>query len=307
MPDTPADPAARTLPDLFPGFEARYIDVSAGRLFARIGGKGPPLLLLHGYPQTHVEWHRLAPSLAERFTVVVPDLRGYGASFLPTSRDGEAMSKRAMGRDMVELMAKLGHQRFRLVGHDRGGRVAYRLAFDDPKRLERVAVLDIIPTAAMFRDMGRAKSALNKYHWLFLAQPEPFPERLIGAEPVYFLEHTLAGWTATKDLSAFAPEALAHYRAAFDAPRIHTSCECYRAGAFIDRPQDEQDLKAGRRIEVPLLALWGDAGIPASGMSPLDVWREYARDVDGRQIRSGHFLPEENPEDCLAALLDVLD
>lgn len=301
MPDQP------DLPNLFPGFDARTIETPKGPIFARLGGKGPPLLLLHGYPQTHVEWHRLAPGLAERFSLVIPDLRGYGASFLPEGHDGEGMAKRAMGRDMVALMGKLGHQRFRLVGHDRGGRVAYRLAFDEPKRLERVAVLDIIPTAAMFRDMGRAKSALNKYHWLFLAQPAPFPERLIGAERIFFLEHTLASWTAGKDLSAFAPEALAHYRAAFDAARIHTSCECYRAGAFIDRVQDEQDLKAGRRIEVPLLALWGDAGIPASGISPLDVWREYARDVDGRQIRCGHFLPEENPDDTLAALLDFLD
>lgn len=294
------------LPDLFPGFESRHVETTAGRLFVRRGGKGPPLLLLHGYPQTHAEWHRLAPALAERFTVVLPDLRGYGASFLPQSHGGEGMSKRAMGRDMVELMARLGYDRFRLVGHDRGGRVAYRLAFDDPKRLERVAVLDIIPTAAMFRDMGRAKSAIGKYHWLFLAQPEPFPERLIGAEPLFFLEHTLASWTAQKSLAAFAPEALAHYRAAFDAPRIHTSCECYRAGAFIDRVEDEQDLKAGRRIDIPLLALWGDAGIPASGISPLDVWRDYARAVEGRQIRCGHFLPEENPDDCLAALFDFL-
>lgn len=298
-------------PDLFPGFSSRWVDTAAGRFFARLGGNGPALLLLHGYPQTHVEWHRIAAELAQCYSVVALDLRGYGASFVPDSSSdptpGASMCKRVMGGDAVAVMEALGHSRFRLVGHDRGGRVAYRLAMDQPERLERVAVLDIIPTASMFRDMGRVKSALNKYHWLFLAQEAPFPETMIGASPIFFLEHTLASWTAKKDLSAFAPEAITHYRRAFDDPqRIKASCDDYRAGAFIDAVQDEQDLKAGRRISVPMLALWGDAGIPASGIAPLDVWRDYAENIEGQAIQSGHFLPEECPKPCVEALLAFL-
>ena len=295
------------LPDLFPGFESHWIDIDTGRFFVRTGGHGPPVLLLHGYPQTHVEWHKVAPQLAERYTVVAMDLRGYGWSSLPESRNGEGMSKRLMGEDAVAVMETLGHARFRLGGHDRGGRVAYRLAYDKPERLEKAIVIDIIPTASMFRDMGKAKSAMNKYHWLFLAQPEPFPETMIGASARFYLEHTLASWTAKKDLSAFDPGALTHYRLAFEDPsRIHTTCEDYRAGALIDRLLDEDDLKKGRKITVPMLAIWGDAGIPASGISPLDVWREYARDVQGVPIKSGHFVPEENPTACAGALLDFL-
>lgn len=290
--------------DLFPSFQTHRIPVEDGEIFARSGGHGPPLLLLHGYPQTHAEWHKIAGRLAERFTVVAMDLRGYGASVVPAGEGGEGMTKRRMGRDCVAVMDRLGHGRFRVAGHDRGGRVAYRLAFDQPERLEKVAVIDIIPTASMFRDMSKPKSALRKYHWLFLAQPAPFPETMIGAATDYFLEHTLASWTAAKDLSAFDPAALAHYRAAFaDPARTHASCEDYRAGAADDRLQDEQDLKAGRKITVPMLALWGDAGIPASGISPLDVWREFARDVQGMSVPSGHFVPEENPAACAESLL----
>lgn len=296
------------LADLFPGFDAHWIDTDNGRFFARSGGKGPPLLLLHGYPQTHVEWHKIAPRLAQHFTVVAMDLRGYGWSSLPESKNGDGMTKRAMGADAVTVMEKLGHIRFRLVGHDRGGRVAYRLAYDRPQRLERVAVIDIIPTSSMFADMGRAESAIRKYHWTFLAQPEPYPETMIGNSSLFYLEHTLASWTAKKDLSAFDQRALAHYRQAFDDPsRIHSTCECYRAGAWIDRVQDEDDLRAGRKIEAPMLAIWGASGIPTSGISPLDVWRDFARDVEGVEIDSGHFVPEENPEACVEALLRFLE
>lgn len=294
-----ADPA-----DLFPGFSARHIETPAGEFFVRTGGHGPPLLLLHGYPQTHVEWHGIAGRLAKTFSVVAMDLRGYGDSVVPESRAGSGMSKRAMGADAVAVMAKLGHPTFRLVGHDRGGRVAYRLAFDKPEHLERVAVIDIIPTAAMFHSMGQAERAMKKYHWLFLAQPEPFPETMIGASARFFLEHTLASWSAKKDLSAFDPRALEHYRRSFeDASRLRASCEDYRAGALVDRVQDEDDLRAGHRIDVPMLVLWGDSGIPASGISPLDVWRDYANDVRGEEIASGHFVPEENPETCAEAIL----
>ncbi len=295
------------LADLFPGFASHWIDTAHGCFFARSGGSGPPLLLLHGYPQTHVEWHKIAPRLAERFTIVAMDLRGYGWSSLPEGANGEGMSKRALAQDAVDVMEKLGHVRFSIVGHDRGGRVAYRLAFDHPGRLEKIAVIDIVPTFAMFDDMGKTEAALKKYHWLFLAQPAPFPETLIGATPRYFLDYTLASWTAAKDLSAYAPDALAHYRAAFEDPsRIAATCEDYRAGALIDRLLDKADLDAGRRIEVPLLALWGDAGLPASGAAPLEVWRQYAQDVRGQAIASGHFVPEENPQACADALLDFL-
>ncbi len=295
--------------DLFPGFQSHRIEVEGGTIFARSGGNGPPLLLLHGYPQTHVEWHTLAPRLAEHYTVVLMDLRGYGASFLPPTAQGgdaAAMSKRAMGRDAIAVMQALGHTRFRLVGHDRGGRVAYRLAYDHPERLEKVAVIDIIPTAAMFHGMDKAKSAMNKYHWLFLAQPAPFPETLIGASASFYLDHTLSSWTRGKDLSAFHPAALAHYHAAFTPDRIHTSCEDYRAGLLVDRVQDEDDLAAGRKIGVPMLVMWGESGIPASGLAPVEVWRDYAADVQGAAVAAGHFVPEENPQACADALLRFL-
>ncbi len=305
-----SNPTATTdLADLFPGFDSHWIETDEGRFFARTGGSGPPLLLLHGYPQTHVEWHAVAPDLARQFTVVAMDLRGYGQSFVPASRadaPGATMSKRAMGQDAVAVMAALGHERFRLVGHDRGGRVAYRLAFDQPERLEKLVVIDIVPTASVFRGMGETGAALRVFHWLFLAQPTPFPETMIGKDPIVFLEHALASWSVT-GLSGYHPAALAHYRQAFAVPaRIGSGCEDYRAGAFIDRLLDEADLAAGRKIKVPMLAIWGDAGIPSSGMAPLDLWRAYAEDVRGQAIRSGHFVPEENPRDCAAALLEFL-
>jgi haloacetate dehalogenase len=292
--------------DLFPGFASHWIDTEAGQIFARSGGSGPPLLLLHGYPQTHVEWHAVAGKLAERFTVVMMDLRGYGWSRVVESENGSGYAKQLMAEDAVAVMEALGHVKFRVVGHDRGARVAYRMAFDMPERLEKFATIDIIPTAAMFDGMN-ARSALNKYHWLFLAQPAPFPETMIGNSVLYYLEHTLASWTAKKSLAPFSPEALARYRMAFNEPsRIHATCEDYRAGATLDRAHDEADREAGRKIAVPLLALWGASGIPSAGVSPLDVWRDWARDVRGHAIESGHFVPEENPVALLEALFGFL-
>lgn len=301
------------LPDLFPGFEARTIDVGEARLFCRTGGPegAPAVVLVHGYPQTHVEWHRIAGSLAERFRVVLPDLRGYGWSSVPADRTGhEAYAKRTMAEDVVRLMESLGHVRFAFVGHDRGARVGYRLALDNPGRLSRLAVLDIVPTAAMWSGMD-AKLAMKVYHWLLLAQPAPLPETLIGAAPLAYLEHTLASWTRTRDLSAFDPGALAHYRAFFQVPeRLHATCEDYRAGATVDRALDDEAVAAGRRIEAPTLVLWGSSGIPADGGTvedtPLGVWRRWCRSVEGRAIESGHFLPEENPAATLEALLPFL-
>jgi len=292
--------------DLLPGFLSHWIDTEAGKIFARSFGSGPPLLLLHGFGETHLAWRKIAPRLAERFAVVLMDLRGYGWSSAPASEGGARYTKRLMAQDAVNVMEALGHVRFSLVGHDRGARVAYRLALDDPQRLEKVALLDIVPTSAVWQGMD-AKSAMKFAHWLFLAQPAPFPEKLIGGAAIFYLERMLASWTAKKSLEAFDRRALAHYRAAFNEPsRIHASCEDYRAGATLDRAYDEADQRSGRKIEVPVCVLWGAKGIPADGAVPLEVWRNWARDVRGKAIESGHFLPEENPQATLDALLDFL-
>lgn len=294
------------LADLFPGFATRWIATRAGRFFVRAKGDGPPLLLLHGYPQTHVEWHKIAPKLAERFTVVLMDLRGYGWSGAPLSENGALYTKRLMAQDAIAVMEQLGHIRFSLVGHDRGARVAYRLALDHPERLDRLALIDIIPTAARWQALNAAE-ALKAYHWMFLAQPEPMPETLIGGAAPFYVDFTLASWTAAKDLSAFDPRALAHYRAALNEPsRIHAACEDYRAGATLDRATDEADQAAGKKIAVPVLVLWGGRGLGGGDASTLDVWRQWAHNVQGQPIAGGHFLPEENPEATLEALLAFL-
>jgi haloacetate dehalogenase len=288
----------------FAGFGSHEIAVGEAAIFARLGGSGPPLLLLHGYPQSHLMWARVAAALSERFTVVAADLRGYGASSAPASQRGERYSKRVMAKDMIALMAALGHERFAIAGHDRGGRVAYRLALDHPDRVGKIAVLDIAPTSEMWAGMDAAR-AMAVYHWMFLAQPEPLPETLISAASQAYLDHTLASWTGDKSLSHFDTQALDAYRAAFrDPARVHAMCEDYRAGATIDRLADEADRAAGRRIAAPLLALWGAKGIPAKGENPLDVWRRWAVDVSGAAVESGHFLPEEAPEATAQALAE---
>lgn len=296
--------------DLFPGFTEARLKGDGLELYARIGGEGPPLVLLHGYPETHVMWHRVAPELARHFTLVIPDLRGYGQSdCAAASVDGSAYSKRAMAADIVAAMASLGHDRFRLAGHDRGARVGYRLALDHRDRVERLAVLDILPTADYWRRMDRAYG-LKMYHWMFLAQPAPLPETLIAGAPVTYLEHTLASWTKAGDLSAFDPRALDHYRRFFCEPdRIHAVCEDYRAGAGIDCDLDEADRAAGRTIACPLLAVWGGGGLAsasAGAETQLDVWRRWADDVTGAPADSGHFVAEENPAATLAQLLPFM-
>jgi haloacetate dehalogenase len=294
------------LADLFPGFASHWIDTEAGKIFARSGGSGPPLVLIHGFPQTHVEWHRIAPGLAARHTVVIPDLRGYGWSAIPDSAGGEMYTKRRMAEDVIALMEALGHVRFSVVGHDRGGRVAYRLALDHPGRVEQLAVLDIVPTGVMWAKMDAAR-AMQVYHWTFLAQPEPLPEKLIGTAARDYLDWTLASWTKARSLACFDPRALAHYRAsATDPKRIHAFCEDYRAGATLDRAHDDADSAAGKTIGMPVLALWGDAGIPGKARNVLDIWRDWAADVSGYAIDCGHFLPEEAPEATLAALAAFL-
>lgn len=290
------------LADLYPGFEAHWIDTSAGRMFARSGGKGPPLLLVHGYAQTNVMWHRVAEPLAKHFTLVIPDLPGYGWSYAPTSGAGHApYDKRSMANVMIEIMEKLGHIRFRLAGHDRGGRVAYRLALDHPGRVEKLVTLDIIPTYDMWHGMDD-KLAMKVWHWQFLALRYPMPEMLIEKDPIGYIDYKMASWTKAKDLSAFDPRALAHYHAFFSDPlRIHATCEDYRAGRTTDLANDEADRKAGKKITVPMCALWGTGGIPDAN-GPLAIWKDWATDVTGAPIDSGHFLPEENPDATAKAM-----
>jgi len=286
---------------MFEGFEKRRVATGETEIALRIGGTGPPLLLLHGYPQTHVMWHRIAPALAERFTVVCADLRGYGDSGKPAGGpDHAAYSKRAMARDQVAVMSALGFERFRLCGHDRGARVAHRLALDHPERVERIAVLDIAPTLRMYADTDRA-FATAYYHWFFLIQPAPLPERLIGADPAFWLRSCLGKWGGEE--GAFVPEALAEYERCFtDSASIHATCEDYRAAAGIDLEHDRGDL--GTRLPMPLLVLWGEKGLVGRSWDVLAVWRERAAAVEGAALPCGHFLPEEAPDETLAALRD---
>ncbi len=282
---------------MFDGFERRRIDAGEVTINAVVGGSGPPLLLLHGYPQTHVMWRKIAPALAERFTVVATDLRGYGDSGKPTGDSRhETYSKRRMAEDQVTVMAFLGYRRFRVAGHDRGGRVVHRMCLDHPDRVERAAVLDIVPTHTIFANLNR-DVAYGYYHWLFLSQPFDLPERLIGAAPDFYLERKLGHWSA--DMEGFEPAALSEYRRCFREPAmIHASCEDYRAAATIDLDHDEADLD--RRIACPLLVLWGSRGLMHRCYDVLATWQAKARDARGRAIDCGHFLPEEAPTDTLA-------
>lgn len=291
---------------MFDGFERRVVPLEAGAFPVRIGGSGPTVLLLHGYPQNHVMWHRVAPLLAARWTVVLADLRGYGeAPKPPGDPEHRAYSKRVMAADMAALMTALGFARFAVVGHDRGGRVAHRLALDQPERVERLAVLDIVPTRTVFAHTDR-ELALGYFHWFFLAQPAPLPERMIGADPDLWLETLLARWSGTGDLAPFAGPPLEAYRAAFRSPAtIHATTEDYRAAATIDLEDDAAD--AERRIGCPVLALWGEKGLMHRRFDVLATWREKAAgSVAGGPLPCGHFLPEEAPEATAAALAGFL-
>ena len=288
---------------MFEGFTSERIAIDGGEVALRRGGSGEPLLLLHGYPQTHAMWHRVAPRLAERFSVVCPDLRGYGDSFKPPGGgDHSSYSFRAMAGDQVEVMNALGFDRFGVVGHDRGARVAHRMALDHPDAVTRLAVLDIVPTYTAFASVDK-DFAQHTYHWFFLSQPFDLPERLIGTDPGYFLGWTLASWTARDDV--FTPEAMSEYRRCFlDPETIHATCEDYRASASINLEHDAEDLD--RRLECPLLVLWGEAGRVGKTFDPLGVWRERATDVSGRALPGGHFPAEESPEDTTSELFAFL-
>ncbi len=288
---------------MFEGFTSARVELSGASIHLRRGGHGPPLLLLHGYPQTHVMWHKVAPVLAERFTVICPDLRGYGnSSKPPAGADHYGYSKRAMATDQIELMRALGFERFRVVGHDRGARVAHRLCLDHPDSVERVALLDIIPTAEVFARTDQ-RLATAYYHWFFLIQPGGLPERLIGHEPDFFLDRVLQSWSRRDGV--FTAAALAEYQRCFrDPATIHATCEDYRAGASIDLEHDAAD--AGRKLRPALLVLWGENGVVGRLYDPLAIWRDKAADVEGRALPCGHFLPEEAPQETLDALLPFL-
>jgi haloacetate dehalogenase len=290
---------------MFEGFERELVRTGGAEIQLVHGGDGPPVLLLHGYPQTHAMWHAVAPRLAKHFTVVAADLRGYGDSSKPPGgEDHAAYSKRAMARDMIEVMEHLGFDRFTVVGHDRGARAAHRMALDHPDRVTKLALLDIIPTREVFARVDKAL-ATAYYHWFFLIQPYDLPEALIiGGDPIYFLHRKLGGWGTALD--TFAPETLAEYERCFRDPRtIHASCEDYRAAASIDLEHDEAD--AGRkRIECPLLLLWGANGVVGRLHDVTKVWGPYASDVHGIALDAGHFLAEERPEETARELLAFL-
>jgi len=286
---------------LFPEFEPRRIRTSGTEINLVVGGSGPPLLLLHGYPQTHAMWHRIAPRLAAYFTVVCADLRGYGDSGKPLSEpDHRTYSKRAMAQDQIEVMQALGFSRFAVAGHDRGGRVAHRMARDHPERIERLAVLDISPTAIMYGKTDKAFASAY-YHWFFLIQPYDLPERLIGADPTYYLRKKIGGW-GSGGLSLFHATARAEYERCFrDPATIHATCEDYRAAAGIDLEHDAAD--TARKLDCPLLALWGERGVVHRLFDPVADWRSVAHDVRGKALPSGHYLAEEVPDATLAELL----
>jgi haloacetate dehalogenase len=289
--------------DLFPG-SAGWRTLRHGANFARTGGSGPPLLVLHGHPQTHAIWHRVAPALAQHFTLVLPDLRGYGDSDLPPGAPDHAnYSKRTMAQDVLALMASLGHRRFAVLAHDRGARVAHRLAADHPQAVSRLTLLDIAPTLAMYEQTDET-FARAYWHWFFLIQRPPTPERLIEASPRGWMAATMG---VRGDLGAFDPRALAEYERCLSRPgAAHAVCEDYRAAASIDLEHDRADRAAGHRLAMPLQVLWGERGIIERCFDPLAEWRRVAHDVQGHTLPCGHYIPEEAPDALLDAALPFL-
>jgi haloacetate dehalogenase len=299
---------------MFERFEETTIEVAAEvALHVRRAGRGRPVVLLHGYPQTGACWHRVAPALAEKYTVVVPDLRGYGRSSTPPDDAGHTTySKRTMAADVVAAMSSLGHDRFAVVGHDRGGRVAYRLALDHPDRVERLCTLDIVPTIEQFEALASSRqAAVLGFHWYFLAVAPPVPEALIGAEPLLYLEQLMGRWAGTvPGADGITLEAMASYVAAFTPAVIAASCADYRAGATFDADLDEADRRAGRTIGCPVHALWGDRRRDAANAAFLATWRRWTspdQPVTGRPLPCGHFIPEELPGTLLEELLGFLE
>ena len=294
---------------MFEGFTSRQIETSETVINLEHGGSGQPALLLHGYPQTHVMWHKVAPLLAEHYTVVAPDLRGYGDSSKPiVGDDPERYSKRRTAQDQLEVMAALGHQSFHVIGHDRGARVGHRMALDAPERVKSFTTLDVAPSQAAFEAMD-SSLAFAWFHWHLMRQPEPFPETLIGGNAKFYLDFLLERWTAVE--GAITEEAYGEYLRCFSNPEtIRASCADYRA-IDVDLAHDEAD--RGRKLACPVLALWGGNMAKRPGwqtggrLDMLKVWQERAEDVRGQPIDCGHFLPEEAPEETAAAILKFLD
>ena len=288
-------------PTFFPGFVTQKIQTSGATIHTLRGGSGPPLLLVHGYPQTHVEWHKIAPRLAEKFTVVMADLRGYGDSSKPPDGENHVnYSKRAIALDLVEVMRALGFQRFAVVGHDRGGRVTWRLAVEHPDVVTKAVILDIVPSP--YTRVTR-QFATEYFHWFFLIQPAPFPETMIGNRAEYYLRSRFQRQGAATNV--FTPEAVAEYMRCFNDPAtIHATCEDYRAGATIDLEHAAED--GSRKVVCPLLVLWGERGTVGRLEPVMDLWREKAVNVTGKSLPAGHFLPEEVPDETLSALLGFL-
>ena len=287
----------------FEGFRRELVDVGGGVGIRAVVGParpGPAVLLLHGYPQTHMIWHRIAARLSERCNVVATDLRGYGDSAKPmTAPDHAPYSKRAMAADQVAVMRKLGLERFHLVGHDRGGRVGHRLAMDHAASVLSLTVLDIAPTLAMY-EQTTDQFARAYWHWFFLIRPAPAPERMIGADPKAYLRHKMAEGSA--GMKPFSPEAWAEYELCWTPGTIHASCEDYRAAAGIDLEHDRADRDAGRKVQAPVLALWGRHGIIERCFQPIEEWRRVAADVRGKALDAGHYLAEEVPQLVIAEL-----
>ena len=284
---------------MFPGFQSKDIDTAGARIHLRVGGSGPPLLLLHGNPLTHVMWHKIAPRLAEEYTVVAADLRGYGDSSKPEGGEKSiGYSFRTLAQDQVEVMRALGFEKWRVAGHDRGGRVAHRMAIDHPERVEKVAFLDIVPTLHMLSNIP-LKWAVDSYHWFFMAQPRDYPEKMIEA---YGFERYIRKKLDKPGvgLSAFTPEAMAEYIRCCNADNIRAVCEDYRAAVGIDLEHDRADLD--RKIAMPMLVLWGEKSHVNRSYKPLDAWRERASDVRGKMLPCGHYPAEQAPEETYAEL-----
>ncbi|MFF5202476.1 alpha/beta fold hydrolase [Micromonospora parva] len=290
---------------MFDGFDVFDIETPGATIHGRRGGSGPPVLLLHGIPETHLMWHKVAPRLAEKYTVVATDLRGWGDSGTPPSTsDHEPYSMRAIARDQIEMMRILGYQQFRLVGHDRGARCAYRLALDEPDAVTRLAVMDVVPIGDVYNRADRAFS-LSYWVWSFLAAPAPVPEQFIKAAPSVLVDFMLDTWPEVKD--AFPPEVRAAYVKQFSDPATaHAICEEFRAAATVDYQQDEAD-RGNRKIACPVLFLWSQRGQVAKLYDdPMAIWREWADDVRGEPVPVGHFIPEEAPDETSRQLLDFL-
>ncbi len=291
---------------MFEGFKARRIKTSGAEIHLRTGGRGPAVLMLHGYPQSHVMWRHMAPRLSDRFTVVCPDLRGYGDSSVPEpDLEHHTYSKRAMAADMTEVMTALGFERFAVVGHDRGARVGYRLVLDNPGRVTRFCSFDVAPTGAVWNHANKSW-AVGAFHWSFLAQPHPKPETLIKGDPDYWLSWLIESWSVSMDGIEDAMEIYkAHHR---EPARIRAMCEDYRAGATVDDAIDQEDLASGRKLDCPVLAIKGGGrSAGGCGEAGFEVWRDWADDVTIDVFPCGHFVPEEMPDEAVRALLPFLN